>query len=367
MSAGESATFWGYRLDIERGNRFPRALRCDWWVHVWDGNANDPLFSLRLEMRRLWRDAETDESRELHVRNRATALARGLIEANGYHQGELIERIVPGDDAHQQSEPNERHLEVEILRALRRMNRRQTGRSEVLTLDVIGLALALEVAPIRLQAVLRELITLGEATAYEPTLTQSGDQGAARLTDEGLKRLRLLDEQSAEHATVGINGRWNQLEARARDALTEVGLGEYVEQIESNLAAMTTAGDRAALYGCRSLLDALATYLWRDPRPTYSKLPGKGDDGHLQVTQDRWVNRLGAFINERVSGERAATLMGAELERIWQSIDALSDLASKAHDVSVEREDAELATVTTYTLLVELARRTELRPVDAYE
>ena len=49
-----------------------------------------------------------------------------------------------------------------------------------------------------------------------------------------------------------------------------------------------------------------------------------------------------------------------------ESVRDLYDLCSEGHDYEVTQQDAELAAVSTYVLLGELARRTGFVPIERY-
>lgn len=65
------------------------------------------------------------------------------------------------------------------------------------------------------------------------------------------------------------------------------------------------------MYACRSLLSGAASYLWRDPRRWYPKLPGSGSEG-LAVTEDKYLNRLGAYLHEATGGGTASEYLRAD-------------------------------------------------------
>ena len=159
---------------------------------------------------------------------------------------------------------------------------------------------------------------------------------------------------------------WSRLRSDLEPRLLAVGVTDHLETIEQGLNGGTAAGRQSALYGCRSLLTALADHLWQDERDTYPLLPGDSASGELVVTQDRPKNRLGAYLHQSIGGSTAEDYLQAEIERVWQSISKLIDLINKAHDADVSQEDAELAVIGTYLLVGELGRRTDFIPVDCY-
>ena len=120
------------------------------------------------------------------------------------------------------------------------------------------------------------------------------------------------------------------------------------------------------MLGCRNIIRDLAGHLWRDPRDTYIYLSGSGKDGKLPVTEDKYVNRLGAYLHQKAVVGDTGDYLRAEMERIYSSIDKLIDLASKAHG-NITRLDACTAAVGTYNILGELIMRTDMEPVIEYQ
>src|SRR5690606_30428743 len=91
--------------------------------------------------------------------------------------------------------------------------------------------------------------------------------------------------------------------------LEGLGLSEHFSSIDANLRSDNPQDWRGAMYACRSLLDNLADHLWQDPRDSYPPLKGKDDKGKtidMLVTQDKYINRLMAYMNEK-SGHREQT------------------------------------------------------------
>jgi len=119
------------------------------------------------------------------------------------------------------------------------------------------------------------------------------------------------------------------------------------------------------MWSCRDILRDVATYLWQDPRETYEHLPGKGKDGKLPVTQKKYVNRLGAYLHKKGTAGETGAYLRAEMERIYNSIQTLNKLDSKAHGV-ITLDDARTAAIGTYTILGELATRTDMELLTEY-
>ena len=233
-----------------------------------------------------------------------------------------------------------------------------------------------------------ELIRVGATGFYKPTgetkTVRGGHQSpggypwermrvvgpadiAATLTRiEHVLLRRAISNRIALGYGSAVEDVWSRLRSQVEPHLVAMGLNDQLDTIERELRATTRAGCQAAMYACRSLLTALADHLWRDERPTYSPLPGDGPDG-LGVTSDRTKNRLAAYLHQSMGGSSAEDYLKAEVERLWESVTRLIDLANKAHSTNVSQEDAELTVVGTYVLLGELGRRTGFVPVARYD
>ena len=147
--------------------------------------------------------------------------------------------------------------------------------------------------------------------------------------------------------------------------LTEIGIGGHLDTVRAGLNSSNPQDWRAAMWSCRDILHDLASYLWQDPRETYVCLPGQGKGGKLEVTQDKYVNRLGAYLHQKgISGEIGAYIR-TEMERVYNSIKTLNELDSKAHNV-ITLPIVRTAAISTYVILGELATHTDLKPVTQY-
>lgn len=158
---------------------------------------------------------------------------------------------------------------------------------------------------------------------------------------------------------------WQAYRAKVDEHLARIGIGGHLDTIRSGLSSGNPQDWRAAMWSCRDILRDTATYLWQDPRETYEHLPGDGKHGKLQVTQSHYVNRLGAYLHQKGITKETKAYISAEMERIYNSIETLNKLDSKAHDV-VTLHDARTAAIGTYIVLGELATRTDMKPITEY-
>jgi len=120
------------------------------------------------------------------------------------------------------------------------------------------------------------------------------------------------------------------------------------------------------MWSSRDILRDTVTYLWQDPRDTYEHLTGDEKDGHLRMTHSHYVNRLGAYLHQKGITKETRDYISAEIERIYNFIETLNKLDSKAHDV-ITLHDARTIAIGTYIILGELVTRTDMKPITEYK
>lgn len=158
---------------------------------------------------------------------------------------------------------------------------------------------------------------------------------------------------------------WTDLQLNVETALKRAGLGDHLGAIDSGLSSDNPEAWRAAMIGCRTLVDDVANYLWRDDRSTYEYLPGSGDVGRLDVSQGKSLNRISAYLHQNgLSGTRGG-FERAEIDRLDTSFRKLREWQSSGHD-PVTKEAARTVALNTYVVLGELASRTSFEPVTEY-
>ena len=92
---------------------------------------------------------------------------------------------------------------------------------------------------------------------------------------------------------------WSDYRTAVDEALNHLGFGAHLDAIQSGLQSDNPEAWRAAVLECRNLLNDLANHLWQDPRATYLHLQGDGQGGRLNVQQDRFANRLAAYLHQK--------------------------------------------------------------------
>lgn len=157
---------------------------------------------------------------------------------------------------------------------------------------------------------------------------------------------------------------WTGYRTRVDVVLHTLGLTNHLDAIQAGLRSANPEEWRKAVFACRNTLEDVARLLWQDPRPTYAHLhDAKG--GEMQVTQERYANRLAAYLHQKGVGGTRGKFLRDEVERLAVSFRSLIGVQGKAHE-PVTMDDARTVALATYFLLGELAIRTDMQPVNAY-
>lgn len=156
---------------------------------------------------------------------------------------------------------------------------------------------------------------------------------------------------------------WTDLRLDLESALKRGGLEDHLGAIDSGLSSDNPESWRAAMIGCRTLVDDVANYLWQDDRSTYEYLPGRG--GRLDVSHGKSLNRISAYLHQNGLSGTKGEFVRAEIDRLDTSLRKLRDWQSAGHD-PVTKEAARSVALATYVVLGELASRTDFEPVTQY-
>jgi hypothetical protein len=159
---------------------------------------------------------------------------------------------------------------------------------------------------------------------------------------------------------------WEDYQIQIDKKISQLGLTQHFSAIEINLQSTNPEGWRAAAFACRNLLNDLANYLWRDPRDRYEYLPGKTDDGKLDVTHGKFGNRLSAYIHQKGISGKQGKYLREEASRLSTSIQALIAIQSEAHD-PMSLSNARSVAIATYIIIGEIVTRTDLIPIENYQ
>lgn len=162
-----------------------------------------------------------------------------------------------------------------------------------------------------------------------------------------------------------LKGIWQGYSAKIDEHLIPIGLSKHLDAIRNGLSSENPQEWKQAMWSCRDVLHDLAVYLWRDQRKTYEYLPGGGENNKLEVTENHYINRLGAYLHQQAIKKEHRDYIGAEMERIYNSIKTLHDLDNQAHG-EITLDDARSVAIGTYIILGELVTRTDMKPVTEY-
>jgi len=94
----------------------------------------------------------------------------------------------------------------------------------------------------------------------------------------------------------------------------------------------------AAVHTCRRLLKDLADGLY----------PATGDP---KYSDDRYINRLAAFITSRKGSDTFSRLVGTQIEFLGNRLDAIYDASNKGSHADVDREEADRYVLYTYLFI----------------
>jgi hypothetical protein len=158
---------------------------------------------------------------------------------------------------------------------------------------------------------------------------------------------------------------WENYRNTVDKVLQQLELSNHLSVIQDEIRKDNPEAWRTAVLACRNLLNDVANYLWADPKETYDNLPGNGDNGKLSVKLGQYVNRLSAYLHQKSVTGTQGKFLRDEAERLSVSIRSLVSLASSAHQ-PIEKPLAEMVVLSTFFILGELARKTDLEPITQY-
>ena len=158
---------------------------------------------------------------------------------------------------------------------------------------------------------------------------------------------------------------WTDYRTQVDAALQRLNFSNHLDAIQTGFQSANPESWRSAVLACRNLLNDLANHLWRDSRETYQHLKGDGQGLKLKVTEDRYANRLSAYIHQKGLRGTTGGFIRGEIERLAVSIRALIALQSRAH-LPITGEDARTVALATYFILGELVIKTDMQPIERY-
>ena len=107
-----------------------------------------------------------------------------------------------------------------------------------------------------------------------------------------------------------------------------------------------------ALTSSRRLLVSVADSVFPARSEPNVDVSGKERD----VSQEKYVNRIMAFLEERIASRGSLAILGAELQHLALRLEAVREKASKGVHADVTRSEARLAVIHTYLIVAEIAR-----------
>lgn len=121
----------------------------------------------------------------------------GLISLSRFVIGETyhVFRTSDWDPVFADDDFTDGDIRTELLRALQRIHRAQANTSEVLELDVHGVSDVLGISDDRTRGLLSEMITEGVAEPWGDTFGHAAENGACRITGDGLRELHSRSER----------------------------------------------------------------------------------------------------------------------------------------------------------------------------
>ncbi len=191
----DTESYHGFRIDDEPDTRIATQAVRDHWFNVYEEDA----LAFRVRMRVRWDFPEALQAGINPVDAAAGVAERhgrrwvhGLIDLGEWSPGQVHEEtrdgswdLLAGDRTLVDAD-----LRLKVLGALQRMRRAERESSAIFELDVQGLATVLSVPLGRIRGVLGELIDEGLVEAAYPTFGTGAEDGACRITGNGLRALQ---------------------------------------------------------------------------------------------------------------------------------------------------------------------------------
>ena len=104
-----------------------------------------------------------------------------------------------------------------------------------------------------------------------------------------------------------------------------------------------------AMSSCRNVLKVFADFVFPAQNDEYIKKNGE----KLVVTEDKYKNRLQAFLDSQLSGDKSVWL-GSRLSDLERRVHVLNDLLSKGTHTGLSLTDVRLCVLDTYLLIASL-------------
>lgn len=239
---------------------------------------------------------------------------------------------------------------------------------------------------LEVRSVIDWLLAASQSGYNEPTGETRRDWSGGRNRWIQLERVRIFDAghfafalRDIEQMTFAFASRsytflrygnvltdfWTEYRTQVDATLQRLNLTAHLDAIQSGLQSDNPESWRAAVLGCRNLLNDVANYLWRDKRKAYEHLAGDRG-GKLDVVQGKFANRLGAYLHQKGLRGTRGKFLRDDVERLAISIRSLIALQSEAKEQPPTKEDTRSVALGTYFILGELAIKTDMEPIQEY-
>jgi hypothetical protein len=158
------------------------------------------------------------------------------------------------------------------------------------------------------------------------------------------------------HTIVSVFEKYRQaVESR----LVQLGIANNLEAAVHDVSRENPESWRNAVMGCRNILSDLADKLWQAPDDEYpylGKMKLKG------APTDLVKNRLCAWLHQKGIRRSDDKIVELQMLNLVNMVNELYSLGSKAKR-QIEYQDALCCLINTYTLLGEIALRTDMQPI----
>jgi hypothetical protein len=151
---------------------------------------------------------------------------------------------------------------------------------------------------------------------------------------------------------------FEQYQEAVDSKLGQLGISNQLEAAIHDISRDNSESWRNAVMGCRNILTDLANKLWQAPDDYYTPLNIQLKGLPLEPVK----NKLRAWIHEKGIGHTENKFVQVQLIKLADVINELYALDSKAKE-QIEYQDALCCLINTYTLLGEIALRTDMQPI----
>lgn len=155
---------------------------------------------------------------------------------------------------------------------------------------------------------------------------------------------------------------FQQYKKAVDDKLSKLRISNQLEAVIHDISRDNPESWRNAVMGCRNILTDLANRLWQAPDKYYKPLNLQLKGLPLEPVK----NKLRSWIHEKGIGQTEHKFIEVQLTKLADVINELYALDSKAKE-QIEYQDALCCLINTYTLLGEIALRTDMQPITKVE